>query len=1515
MAVDVSKIPNNNKFDPVRVAILNLQRQIEDTGAEIGNGTLTINTSSPLTGTGTFTANQTGPTTINIGIDGAEYLTNITHDTVNQKLVVTRGDATTFDINLSQYIDDTNLARLVSGTVNSTTGIATFTRDDATTFTVDFSGFLEDDTLDSVTTRNNATTNTISVGGIDVSYVDADSKIRLESGSFTDSNDRYEILATGDVMFLQYWDNDQGNGTSLQKPILGLEWGGAANNEVTVFGDLRFKSGNVASPTVDSVIIDMDVVNGEVNLTNLNDGTFAGDLTADTVTATTTLTVGTTDVYNALPTGIGFETTDNRLKFKINTNGGFLTANAIDDIVLSDAMSADYIPYVSAAGGDGSATNTNAVLSESWLKVNGSTLELDWVIDGSPGVYTAHDIKMRSDGGGFNKYYESTYAASYLQFLHYNSSSDIDIAKIGGTTTGRIRINDTYSLPAGDGSSGQVLTTNGSGDLSWADASGGGDLTLQDVTDNGATTTNAIVVNGNIQSLSQIRAGGWYNVETGSEGDLAFEIGVSGGEAYALSYNRATSSYGDMNFAAVNFNFDERGGTTTIEGNEIWHAGNDDVFTLDYVTDHGNTTSNAITIGGGTKVTSSETTLTRLYVENTGNAEYGSGIFMEVKNAGTRVGSTTMRIDRTGKFQVFNGGASEALNFQIDENGDASFTNKVSATDLKIESSSGDSIRIGDGFGSGGTATIHNYQQDLYLQYGNGSSTTNLHIGGGGTQADLRLDTGKGLIKMNRDGKSGNAIDIDHVENSNWAYVFRTSSVGNDNDSGFWVNADGTPDMRLRSTGGTVTALIDSSGTSYINGGNLAIGATSSASKLTVASGTPTGAQAVNANTVVAIDSAANQYLEFRTTAASVGIMQGMLFTDNGLNAFIGYKEYTGGTAGTYGEALHLAYRNFSASDVNNGIYFGTSASPQNGVSNVQMFIKGNGMVGIGTDAPSQISSGVPTLTIDNPNSSILSGGFVYQSNGTNQAYHYWESSYLVHQVQGSGGHTFNQGASVLMRVKGDGNVGINTSNPLNKLSVVARNDSGYYQNNSSTVVIQDYFPTLLIAHDANDTDHYSELRLGNNHNQYFNRSAYIRGVQGGGINQYRLEFGTSNISTATTKMTLDFSGNLGIGTTSPTNAKVHIVGNGQYVGNYGYNTLTLEDASGYPGLNWRQGNYNWLVRKNGQTQELEFLYSSNASAPTTGTYTRWLRIEAGGMVETINYLKARGVRVGRDFSISNRATVRLDSNGVDAPADVLFGHTAAANQSSWTGVYWSLSSRGNSDGQKFHFYRGGGNPVGGSEAILMTLDPNLRVGINDTTPEKTLDVNGTFRATSEVDLARINFETGGYHGIRFRDDSGNNKFKWGHGKTVNEFYLYDYTKNGSIFTAKGNGDIYFTPTAQFGIKNTSPSYDLDVTGTIRASSDIIAFSDARVKENVKTIDNALDKVNKLRGVEYNKIGETEQKIGVIAQEIEQILPQVVQEDKDGMKSVAYGNIVGVLIEAIKEQQKQIDELKARLDA
>ena len=101
----------------------------------------------------------------------------------------------------------------------------------------------------------------------------------------------------------------------------------------------------------------------------------------------------------------------------------------------------------------------------------------------------------------------------------------------------------------------------------------------------------------------------------------------------------------------------------------------------------------------------------------------------------------------------------------------------------------------------------------------------------------------------------------------------------------------------------------------------------------------------------------------------------------------------------------------------------------------------------------------------------------------------------------------------------------------------------------------------------------------------------------------------------------------------------------------------------------------------------------------------------------------------------------------------------------------------------------------------------------------------------------------------------------------------------------------------------------LSGTGTFTVTGNITAYSDERLKSNIKTIKNALKKVYKLRGVSFDKDGESG--IGVIAQEVQEILPEVVQDGE--YLSVAYGNIVGLLIEAIKEQQSQIEDLKSRL--
>jgi hypothetical protein len=120
-----------------------------------------------------------------------------------------------------------------------------------------------------------------------------------------------------------------------------------------------------------------------------------------------------------------------------------------------------------------------------------------------------------------------------------------------------------------------------------------------------------------------------------------------------------------------------------------------------------------------------------------------------------------------------------------------------------------------------------------------------------------------------------------------------------------------------------------------------------------------------------------------------------------------------------------------------------------------------------------------------------------------------------------------------------------------------------------------------------------------------------------------------------------------------------------------------------------------------------------------------------------------------------------------------------------------------------------------------------------------------------------------------------------------------------------GITDSASTPT-DVGLGNLSSSGN-NLAGDFTATGNITAYSDERLKSNIEVIHNALEKVLSIRGVTYdmnNKRG-----TGVIAQELEKVLPEAVKDDEFGMKSVAYGNIIGLLVESIKEQQVQIDRL------
>lgn len=171
-------------------------------------------------------------------------------------------------------------------------------------------------------------------------------------------------------------------------------------------------------------------------------------------------------------------------------------------------------------------------------------------------------------------------------------------------------------------------------------------------------------------------------------------------------------------------------------------------------------------------------------------------------------------------------------------------------------------------------------------------------------------------------------------------------------------------------------------------------------------------------------------------------------------------------------------------------------------------------------------------------------------------------------------------------------------------------------------------------------------------------------------------------------------------------------------------------------------------------------------------------------------------------------------------------------------------------------------------------------------------------------------------NGIKFPNDPGGG----GSDSAWIRYYAYSGEKttleigvsNDGIATGTQDSINLVSP-GGVGINKQEPSYPLDVTGDIHASGDIIAFSDATLKTSVKTIADPLELLSRLRGVYYNKIDTGELGTGVIAQEVEDVMPMLVKTNAEGLKSVNYGNFAGLFIESINALQNQVQELKAEV--
>ena len=144
------------------------------------------------------------------------------------------------------------------------------------------------------------------------------------------------------------------------------------------------------------------------------------------------------------------------------------------------------------------------------------------------------------------------------------------------------------------------------------------------------------------------------------------------------------------------------------------------------------------------------------------------------------------------------------------------------------------------------------------------------------------------------------------------------------------------------------------------------------------------------------------------------------------------------------------------------------------------------------------------------------------------------------------------------------------------------------------------------------------------------------------------------------------------------------------------------------------------------------------------------------------------------------------------------------------------------------------------------------------------------------------------------------------------------------ISSADGRQRLYFTTNAntvmqfdtQWRVDNNSGSTMLscDTSGNFTATGNVSAYSDLALKEDIYQIENALEKVKKLRGVHFTRKSDNTKEIGVVANEVEKVIPELVDEHQDKdlgvVKTMKYANTVGLLIEAVKDLSNQVEELK-----
>jgi hypothetical protein len=356
---------------------------------------------------------------------------------------------------------------------------------------------------------------------------------------------------------------------------------------------------------------------------------------------------------------------------------------------------------------------------------------------------------------------------------------------------------------------------------------------------------------------------------------------------------------------------------------------------------------------------------------------------------------------------------------------------------------------------------------------------------------------------------------------------------------------------------------------------------------------------------------------------------------------------------------------------------------------------------------------------------------------------------------------------------------------------------------------------------------------------------------------------------------------------------------NGPGTGSSQYYGMTLGLGSEYPASQYATQFY-WNRTSTGGNPYVSVRFLEG------GSWSSWSKIYAGyadtaGSVSSISATTATGIQTnyvaGINTTTPGQTTYGIafsGSSSTDNAQGITWGWSGTAAQA---GIYVQSSG---SYGTKMYF--------GTTDSFATGSKTSMSI-----------DHNGTIIATRESFRAPIFY------------DSNNTGYYLDPNSTTALRTVGDWRADSSTWTGEFSGKmqyhsnnwyLQFNSNMIFRRSDGTNVMTCDSGGNVTFTGNVTAYSDARIKENVVTIDSALDKVLRLRGVYYNKIGNPERRVGVIAQETEPVLPEVVRSVSDTNPStgettellaVDYGNITGLLIEATKEQNQEVVDLRNRV--